>query len=80
LQQSIIERQVRKMKMISPSNVEVDINIENAHEYIGMCRREVLDGFMRDRTASLGAKLINGTVHKLEFVWCVSLRSHFLLP
>ena len=62
----IIDRQVRKMKMISPSNVEVDINIENAHEYIGMCRREVLDGFMRDRAASLGAKLINGTVHKLE--------------
>ena len=66
LPQSIIDRQVRKMKMISPSNVEVDINIENAHEYIGMCRREVLDGFMRDRAASLGAKLINGTVHKLE--------------
>ncbi len=62
----IIDRQVRKMKMISPSNVEVDINIENAHEYIGMCRREVLDGFLRDRAASLGAKLINGTVHKLE--------------
>lgn len=62
----IIDRQVRKMKMISPSNVEVDINIENAHEYIGMCRREVLDGFLRDRAASLGAKLINGTVHKLD--------------
>jgi geranylgeranyl reductase len=66
LPQSIIDRQVRKMKMISPSNVEVDINIENADEYIGMCRREVLDGFMRDRAASLGAKLINGTVHTLE--------------
>ena len=65
LPQSIIDRQVRKMKMISPSNVEVDINIENAHEYIGMCRREVLDGFLRDR-AALGAKLINGTVHTLE--------------
>ena len=62
----IIDRQVRKMKMISPSNVEVDINIENAHEYIGMCRREVLDGFLLDRAASLGAKLINGTVHTLD--------------
>ena len=66
LPQNIIDRQVRKMKMISPSNVEVDINIEKQHEYIGMCRREVLDGFLRDRAASLGAKLINGTVHKLE--------------
>lgn len=62
----IIDRRVRKMKMISPSNVEVDINIEKEHEYIGMCRREVLDGFMRDRAAKLGANLINGTVHKLE--------------
>lgn len=62
----IIDRRVRKMKMISPSNVEVDINLINEDEYIGMCRREVLDGFMRDRAAKLGAKLINGTVHKLE--------------
>ena len=62
----IIDRRVRKMKMISPSNVEVDINIEKEHEYIGMCRREVLDGFLRERAAKLGAKLINGTVHKLD--------------
>jgi geranylgeranyl diphosphate/geranylgeranyl-bacteriochlorophyllide a reductase len=62
----IIDRRVRKMKMISPSNVEVDINIEKADEYIGMCRREILDGFLRDRAEKLGANLINGTVHKLE--------------
>ncbi len=62
----IIDRRVRKMKMISPSNREVDIFIEKEDEYIGMCRREILDGFMRDRAASLGAILINGTVHQLE--------------
>ena len=62
----IIDRQVRKMKMISPSNREVDINLEKEEEYIGMCRREVLDGFLRDRAASLGANLINATVHKLD--------------
>ena len=63
----IIDRRVRKMKMISPSNVEVNIGSTlKEDEYIGMCRREVLDGFMRDRAAKLGAKLINGTVHKLE--------------
>ncbi|NQE33802.1 hypothetical protein E5S67_01523 [Microcoleus sp. IPMA8] len=72
LPQSIVDRQVRKMKMISPSNIEVDINIENAHEYIGMCHREVFDCFLRDRAASLGAKLINGIVYKLEFVGCLS--------
>jgi geranylgeranyl diphosphate/geranylgeranyl-bacteriochlorophyllide a reductase len=64
---SIIDRQVRKMKMISPSNVEVNIGgtLKNG-EYIGMCRREVLDGFLRDRAVSLGAKLINGIVNKME--------------
>jgi len=62
----IIDRRVRKMKMISPSNVEVNIGETlNDDEYIGMCRREVLDGFLRDRAHKLGAKLINGTVHKL---------------
>lgn len=62
----IIDRRVRKMKMISPSNVTVDINLNNKDEYIGMCRREVLDGFLRNRAAKLGANLINGTVHRLE--------------
>jgi geranylgeranyl diphosphate/geranylgeranyl-bacteriochlorophyllide a reductase len=63
----IIDRKVRKMKMISPSNVEVNIGgTLKDEEYIGMCRREVMDGFMRDRAASLGAKLINGTVNRLE--------------
>ncbi|BAU15459.1 geranylgeranyl reductase [Leptolyngbya sp. NIES-3755] len=67
LPENIIDRKVRKMKMISPSNVEVSIGSTlKDDEYIGMCRREVLDGFMRDRAVSLGAKLINGTMHKLE--------------
>ncbi len=63
----IIDRRVRKMKMISPSNVEVNIGQTlKPDEYIGMCRREVLDGFLRDRAASLGANLINGTVYQLD--------------
>lgn len=63
----IIDRRVRKMKMISPSNVEVNIGETlKEDQYIGMCRREILDGFLRDRAHQLGAKLINGTVHKLE--------------
>ena len=66
LPQDIIDRQVRKMKMISPSNREVDINLVNKDEYIGMCRREVLDGYLRNRAAKLGANLINATVHKLD--------------
>jgi geranylgeranyl reductase len=62
LPDEIIDRRVRNMKMISPSNVEVDIKLDNPDEYIGMCRREVLDAFLRNRAADLGAKLINGRV------------------
>lgn len=63
----IIDRRVRKMKMISPSNIEVNIGQTlKPDEYIGMCRREVLDSFMRDRAAKLGANLINGTVYQLD--------------
>lgn len=63
----IIDRRVTKMKMISPSNIEVNIGQTlRPDEYIGMCRREVLDGFLRNRAAKLGATLINGTVHALD--------------
>jgi geranylgeranyl reductase len=63
----IIDRRVRKMKMISPSNIEVDIGQTlKDDEYIGMCRREVLDGFLRERAEKLGTNVINGTVYKLD--------------
>lgn len=63
----IIDRRVRKMKMISPSNIEVNIGQTlKDDEYIGMCRREVLDGFLRERAEKLGTKVINGTVYKLD--------------
>ena len=62
LPDEIIDRRVRNMKMISPSNVEVDIKLDNPDEYIGMCRREVLDAFLRERAAKLGANLINGRI------------------
>ncbi len=63
----IIDRRVRKMKMISPSNIEVNIGQTlNDDEYIGMCRREVLDGFLRERAEKLGANVINGTMYQLD--------------
>ncbi len=71
LPDSIIDRKVRNMRMISPSNREVDISLDKVYgksdnEYIGMCRREVMDAFMRNRAADLGAKLINGLVTKID--------------
>ena len=82
LPESIIDRKVRHMRMISPSNREVDISLDRVYgksdnEFIGMCRREVMDAFMRNRAScllytsdaaddmqcvDLGATLINGLV------------------
>ncbi len=71
LPDEIIDRKVRNMRMISPSNREVDISLdkvygETENEYIGMCRREVMDAFMRNRAAELGANLVNGLVTKID--------------
>ena len=66
LPESIIDRKVRNMKMISPSNREVDINLDNDAEYIGMCRREAMDAYLRERAAELGANLVNGLVTKID--------------
>lgn len=63
----IIDRKVRRMKMISPSNVEVDVGRTlKPNEYIGMTRREILDAFLRDRAIALGANAVNGLVTKMD--------------
>jgi len=67
LPEAIIDRKVRKMKMISPSNREVDIGETlKDGEYIGMTRREILDGYLRDRAVEFGAKPYNALVTKIE--------------
>jgi geranylgeranyl reductase len=51
------------MKLISPTNREVDIGQTLLpDEYIGMTRREVLDGYLRDRAISLGVTPVNALV------------------
>ncbi|XP_060205071.1 geranylgeranyl diphosphate reductase, chloroplastic [Lycium barbarum] len=63
----IIDRKVTKMKMISPSNVAVDIGQTlKPHEYIGMVRREVLDAYLRERAAEAGASVLNGLFLKMD--------------
>jgi len=67
LPETIIDRKVRKMKMISPTDVEVDIgDTLKPEEYIGMCRREVFDGYLRDRAVEYGAKPINALVTSID--------------
>jgi geranylgeranyl diphosphate/geranylgeranyl-bacteriochlorophyllide a reductase len=63
----IIDRKVRKMKMISPTNVEVNIGQTlKPDEYIGMLRREVMDKYLRDRAIGFGATPINGLVTSID--------------
>ena len=54
------------MKLISPTNREVDIGQTLLpEEFIGMCRREVMDKYLRDRAISFGAKPINALVTEI---------------
>jgi len=61
LPEQIVDRKVRKMTMISPTNKEVQIGQTlKDDEWIGMVRREVLDSFLRQRAGENGCQLING--------------------
>eukprot|EP00232_Nephroselmis_pyriformis_P025159 CAMPEP_0182857742 /NCGR_PEP_ID=MMETSP0034_2-20130328/3225_1 /TAXON_ID=156128 /ORGANISM="Nephroselmis pyriformis, Strain CCMP717" /LENGTH=499 /DNA_ID=CAMNT_0024989009 /DNA_START=55 /DNA_END=1554 /DNA_ORIENTATION=- len=67
LPEEIIDRKVTKMKMISPSNREVDVGKTLSEtEYIGMCRREVMDDYLRKRAAAYGAEVVNGLMTKMD--------------
>jgi geranylgeranyl diphosphate/geranylgeranyl-bacteriochlorophyllide a reductase len=48
------------MNLISPTGAEVSIgDTLKPDEYIGMCRREVMDKFLRDRAIEYGAECVN---------------------
>lgn len=67
LPETVVDRKVRKMNLISPSGVEVNIGETlQADEYIGMCRREVLDKYIRDRAIDYGAEIVNGLVSSID--------------
>ena len=65
--ETVVDRKVRKMNLISPSGVEVDIgDTLKPNEYIGMCRREIMDKYLRDRAIEYGAQPINGLVTSVD--------------
>jgi len=67
LPSDIIDRKVRKMNLVSPLGNEVAIGQTLAPgEYIGMCRREIMDKYLRDRAIDAGAVPINGLVTSVE--------------
>jgi geranylgeranyl reductase len=55
------------MNLISPTGVEVNIgDTLQPDEYIGMCRREILDKFLRNRAIELGATPVNALVTSID--------------
>ena len=55
------------MNLISPTGVEVNIgDTLQPDEYIGMCRREILDKYIRDRAFEYGAECVNGLVTSID--------------
>lgn len=67
LPESVVDRKVRKMNLISPTGVEVNIgDTLQPDEYIGMCRREILDKYIRNRAIENGAEAINGLVTSID--------------
>lgn len=67
LPETVVDRKVRRMNLISPTGKEVSIgDTLKPDEYIGMCRREILDKFMRDRAFELGAECVNGLVTSID--------------
>ena len=55
------------MNLVSPTGVEVDIGSTlQPDEYIGMCRREIMDKYLRDRAIDYGAQVVNGLVTSID--------------
>jgi len=55
------------MNLVSPTGVEVSIGSTlKPDEYIGMCRREILDKYIRDRAIEYGAEVVNGLVTGID--------------
>jgi len=55
------------MNLVSPTGKEVSIgDTLKPDEYIGMCRREIMDKFLRDRAIDLGAECVNGLVTSID--------------
>lgn len=74
LPMEIVDRKVTKMKMISPSNRAVDVGQTLSEtEYIGMCRREVFDDFLRRRAQARHRRRRHDCEGSLTPLLCVAL-------
>jgi len=65
--ETVVDRKVRRMNLVSPTGAEVSIgDTLQPDEYIGMCRREIMDKYLRDRAIEYGAEPINGLVTRID--------------
>ncbi len=70
LPEDLIDRKVKNCLVVSPSGqqtrVPVQGTIPSDNDYVAMVRREVFDGFLRQRAQERGATLIHGSLIGLE--------------
>jgi geranylgeranyl reductase len=67
---SLIDRKVRHCLVVSPSGQETRIDVAGTvptpDDYVAMVRREVFDGFLRERAQERGATLIHAQLTNLQ--------------
>lgn len=67
---SLIDRKVKNCLIVSPSGQETSVpvcgTVPTDDDYVAMVRREVFDGFLRDRAQERGAELIHAQLTGLE--------------
>ncbi len=65
----LIDRKILHCRVLSPSDRDVSFPVAGTqpseNDYVAMVRREVLDGFLRQRAQQKGATLITGNVLRL---------------
>jgi geranylgeranyl diphosphate/geranylgeranyl-bacteriochlorophyllide a reductase len=69
LPQSLIDRKVRNCLIVSPSGQETHVPVAGSvpgDDYVAMVRREVFDGYLRERAQQRGAELIHGALTGLR--------------
>lgn len=66
----LIDRKVQQCRVLAPSNREICFPVLGTeptdNDYVAMVRREVFDGFLRQRAQEQGATLIHGSVVRLD--------------
>ncbi len=66
----VIDRKVRNCFVESPSGLQVRFPVQGTvptdDDYVAMVRREVFDGFLRERAQERGATLIEGTLLRFQ--------------